>query len=172
MLVLLHVHYPESVTGRQRAGLGVAGRPGGHHQATALGPRLELLDHVADLVVKRRLPIFMDGKVAPEVAVGARHQSVVVSPGFPELAAVLAQKINARVPGQKPEIFNDDIFPRDLFGGQQRKAFPEINLVVHIEDRQGVDTGAVCLPLAGLKHPLDDVKILLQQCTPLGSRGP
>ena len=109
MLVLLHVHYPEGVTGRQRACLGISWRPCGHDQAPALGPRFEFVNDVADLVVERGLPIFMDGKVAPEIAVGARHQSVVVSPGFPELAAVLAQQINARVAGQKPEIFNDDI---------------------------------------------------------------
>jgi hypothetical protein len=56
---------------------------------------------------------------------------------------VLLKKPDVCIAGQEPQVFDDDVLPRNLFGGEERKAVPEIDLVVDVERGDGIDTRAI-----------------------------
>ena len=46
---------------------------------------------------------------------------------------MLAQQVDTGIAGKKPEVFDDNVFPGDLLGGQKGEALAQINLIVDIE---------------------------------------
>ena len=71
--------------------------------------------------------------MAPEITIGAWHFAVFISPRIPETTPMLAQQVDTGIAGKKPEVFDDNVFPGDLLGGQKGEALAQINLIVDIE---------------------------------------
>ena len=147
------------VAGRESARPDILRRPGAHHQPAGHRVALQLVEHPADLVGgpgrTREAP--------PEMAVRARHEAFVVRPGIPEPAAVFLQQGDRGFAGEEPEVFDDDVLPTDLLGGEQRETVGEGYLVVQVEDREGVHPGAVRLPDPGIENPANGVEVSLHR---------
>src|SRR5262249_21390160 len=82
----------------------------------------------------------------------------------PELAFVLLEKTDVRVARQEPEILDDDVLPRDLFGREERKPLPEVDLVVDVERRDRIDARPVLLARPLLERLFDQVQINIHGC--------
>jgi hypothetical protein len=96
------------------------------------------------------------------MAVGARDLPFLIRPGIPESTPVFPEQSDVGLSRQEPQVLHHYVFPGDFLGGEEGEAFPEVDLVVDVERREGIHARPVLLPCALLEHLADDVKISLQ----------
>ena len=147
------------MAGWKSAGLCVTRRPGGDHHSPACRVGFQLVDEPGDLVIAA---IVRQGKMAPEVAISARHLVIFVRPRIPEFAVVPSKQVNIRIARQEPEVFNNDILPGYFLGCEQGKALAQVDFIIDIECGDRVYPRPVGLSLAGFQGFPYSVEILLQ----------
>lgn len=157
----LNIENVETMARGEFAVVRVAWRPGRDNETPAHRVALDLIDDPLDLIGKGGLSAgVVDGEVPPKIAVCAWDEALFVRPWVPELAVVLLQQPDVRLARQEPQVFDHDVFPRDLFGGEKREALAQIDLVVDIERGERINTGSVNLAGALLECFADSVEVL------------
>ena len=152
-----HIELEEAVAGRQGHLVNLAGIPGGHQQAAAVGMAADHVDDIRELV---DAPAVRRGPGAPLMAVDRPQVPVLVRPLVPDGHAVVLEILDVGIPGDEPEELVDDRFEVDLLGGQQREAGAEVEAHLVAEHALRAHTGAVRLHRAVRADMSEQIQVL------------
>ena len=96
-------------------------------------------------------------------AVDGAEVAALVRPIVPDRDTVIAQVLDVGVAGQEPEKLVDDRLHVQLLGGDERKAFGEIEAHLVTEHRQRAGSGAVALLGSGREDSVHQIKVLAHE---------
>lgn len=136
----------KEVAGGERHPVNFAHIPRIDNHPARVGGRLNLLDHLADLInhpTIRRVP------GPPLCPVHGAKFTIFVRPLVPDADAVFLQVTHVGFPMQKPDQFVNDGFEMELFGGDDGKSILEIK--AHLMPKNGKGAGPRSIPLL---HPM------------------
>lgn len=149
-LAIGHIELEEGVAGHERHLVQFGHVPGADDDAAAVRVALELFDDFGNLVDMRAVGL---GPAAPLHAIHrAQVASLLVSPLVPDGAAALLQPFDVAVAAQEPQQLQNDRLQVHLLGGDQRKAFAQVEAHLVAEHAAGACAGAVGLGCAMLEH--------------------
>lgn len=132
--------------------------PGADDVPTRIRIAPNRLDHFAQLVdvaTIRRRP------AAPLVTIDRSQVAVLVGPLVPDADAVVVQPADVGLAPKEPEQLAEDRTRVHLFGGDQRKTFPQIKPHLVAKHAQRAGTSAVTLFGASVADSLKQVQVLL-----------
>ena len=152
-----HVELEEGVAGHQRHLAQLGHVPGADDDAARVRVGLEGLDHFGDLV---DVPAVRRRPAAPLHAIHRAQVAVGAGPFVPDGAATLLQPLHVGVAAQKPQQLHDDGAQVHLLGGDQRKAFVQVEAHLVAEHALGAGARAVGLEHAVGVHMAHEVFIL------------
>src|SRR4030095_11282923 len=85
---------------------------------------------------------------------------VLVGPLVPDPDSILGQVAGVGIAGEEPEKLVDDGVHMQLLGGDERKAFRQVEAHLVAEDGKRPGSGSVGLPDTFLKNPTEKIVIL------------
>lgn len=144
------------VTGRERHLRDFTGIPRGHDVAPRVGVCLDLRDDAVELV---DVPAIGGAPVAPLRPIDTAEIAVGVGPFIPDAHPVRPEVADVGIAGDEPEQFVDDRFEVELFGGEQREAFREVEAGLGTEDGERAGAGAVGFEAAFFEDELKEIEI-------------
>ena len=137
-----HIELEQAVARRESHLVHLSGIPGGDEHSSRIRIVLDHIHHLCELV---------DGSAvwcrpgAPLVAIDRTKIAVLVGPFVPDGDTVVLEVLDVGVAGYEPKEFVDDGFEVNLFGGQKRETFGEVEAHLVAEDAFGAYAGAVML---------------------------
>lgn len=137
-----HIELEQAVARRKGHLVNISGIPGGDEHSSRI--RI-VLDHVHDLAQLVDRAAVRSRPGAPLVAIDRTKIAVLVGPFVPDGDTVVLEILDVGVAGDEPKEFVDDGFEVNLFGGQKRETFGEVEAHLVAEDAFGAYAGAVML---------------------------
>ena len=137
-----HIELEQAMARRKGHLVNLSGIPGGDEHSSRIRIVLDHIHHLCELV---------DGSAvwcrpgAPLVAIDRTKIAVLVGPFVPDGDTVVLEVLDVGVAGYEPKEFVDDGFEVNLFGGQKRETFGEVEAHLVAEDAFGAYAGAVML---------------------------